>query len=119
VDVRIPHAWGGPLGMPRDWLPSIWLDRRTGIGAAYGYTGQGVSTSNLAGRALADLVLDRDSDLRALPFVGHRSRRWEPEPARWLAIRTVQRALKRIDDRGARTGRAPTGRSLAERIARH
>jgi glycine/D-amino acid oxidase-like deaminating enzyme len=119
VDVRIPHAWGGPLGMPRDWLPSIWLDRRTGIGAAYGYTGQGVATSNLAGRALADLVLDRDSDLRALPFVGHRSRRWEPEPARWLAIRTVQRALKRIDDRGARTGRAPTGRSLAERIARH
>jgi glycine/D-amino acid oxidase-like deaminating enzyme len=119
ADVRISHAWGGPLAMPRDWLPNIWVDRRTGFGGAFGYTGQGVATSNLAGRALADLVLGHESALRALPFVGHRSRRWEPEPVRWLAIRAVQQALRRIDDRAARTGRPPSGRSLAERVARH
>ena len=25
-DVRFSHAWGGPLGVPRDWMPSIGYD---------------------------------------------------------------------------------------------
>ena len=46
--------------------------------------GDGVTAANVAGRTLADLVLGRDSDLTRLPWVQHRSRRWEPEPLRWL-----------------------------------
>lgn len=117
--VRFTHRWGGPLGMPRDWLPTFHYDAVTGLGGAYGYTGQGVATSNLAGRVLADLVTSGDTPFRDLPMVGHRSRSWEPEPLRWLGARYLQTALARLDARAARTGRPPTGRSLAERLVRH
>jgi glycine/D-amino acid oxidase-like deaminating enzyme len=117
--IGFTHEWGGPLGMPRDWLPTFSLNRATGIGGAFGYTGQGVAAANLAGRTLTDLITDTPSPLRELPMVGHRSRRWEPEPLRWIAARYLQGALARIDERGQRTGRAPTGRSLAERLIRH
>ena len=62
---RVTHAWGGALGIPRDWCASVGLDRGTGLGWAGGYVGDGVSTTNLAGRTLRDLVLGRDTDLTA------------------------------------------------------
>jgi glycine/D-amino acid oxidase-like deaminating enzyme len=117
--VRVTHRWGGPLAMPRDWLPSFRYDPATGIGAAYGYTGQGVAATNLAGRVLADLIVHGDTPYRDLPMVGHHSRAWEPEPLRWLGARFVQTALTRREARAERTGRRPTGRSLGERLARH
>ncbi|HEY0444487.1 MAG TPA: FAD-dependent oxidoreductase [Candidatus Limnocylindrales bacterium] len=118
-DVEFTHAWGGPLGMPRDWHPTFSFDRRSGIATARGYVGHGVSTSNLAGRTVADLIGERKTELTELPFVGHRSRNWEPEPFRWIGVRFAQEALGRVDARSDATGRPPSGRSLAERIARH
>jgi glycine/D-amino acid oxidase-like deaminating enzyme len=117
--VRVTHRWGGPLGMPRDWCPSFRHDPATGLATAYGYTGQGVATTNLAGRVLADLIVDGDTPYAELPMVGHRPRRWEPEPLRTLGARYLQRSLARLDAKAARTGRAPTGRTLAERLLRH
>jgi glycine/D-amino acid oxidase-like deaminating enzyme len=117
--VGFSHAWGGPLGMPRDWHPTITHDPSRGIAGAWGYVGHGVATSNLAGRTLAELILERPSPRTELPLVGHRSRSWEPEPLRWLGIRFTQAAIERVDRKAERTGRAPSGRSLAERIARH
>jgi glycine/D-amino acid oxidase-like deaminating enzyme len=117
--VSFSHSWGGPVGMPRDWMPTVRLDRRTGIATARGYTGQGVATSNLAGRALADLITGVDSPLLELPVVGHRSPDWEREPLRWLGVRYMQHAYARLDRQAQRTGRAPGGRSLAERLGRH
>lgn len=115
----IAAQWGGPLGMPRDWLPNFRHDPATGIAAAWGFTGQGVAASNLAGRTLTDLITGHDTPLTHLPMAGHRSRHWEPEPLRWLGARYIQRSLARIDERAERTGRAPNGRSLAERLMRH
>lgn len=117
-DVRFTHAWGGPLGMPRDWHPSISYDEASGIAVAGGYTGHGVSTSNLAGRTLADLITGVRSPLTELPLVGHRSPRWEPEPLRWLGVRYAQWAMGRLDRRIDATGLPPTGRTLAERLSR-
>jgi glycine/D-amino acid oxidase-like deaminating enzyme len=96
-DVRFTHAWGGPLGVPRDWCASVGLDRGTGLAWAGGYVGDGVSTTNLAGRTLTDLVLRRKSDLVRLPWVGHHSRPWEPEPLRWLGINAGLRAMTAAD----------------------
>lgn len=118
-EVRFSHAWGGPLGMPRDWHPTVSFDRRTGLASARGYIGHGVSTANLAGRVLADLILERESELTHLPLVNHRSPNWEPEPLRWLGIRYVQWALARIDAGIERTGRFPRRFSLARWLARH
>jgi glycine/D-amino acid oxidase-like deaminating enzyme len=83
---RITHRWGGPLGITRDWNASVGIDAATRLAWAGGYVGDGLSTTNLAGRTLCDLILGRDSELTSLPWVNHRSRRWEPEPARWLGV---------------------------------
>jgi len=104
-DVRFTHAWGGPLGIARDWAASVGLDRATGLAWAGGYVGDGVGTSNLAGRTLADLILQRDTDLVTLPWVEHRSRRWEPEPLRWLGINAGLQAMRLADWEERRTDR--------------
>ena len=80
------HAWGGPLGIARDWHPSVTWDPATRTGSAGGYVGDGVAATHLAGRTLADLVLGRDTALTSLPWVGHRPPVWEPEPLRWLGV---------------------------------
>ncbi len=91
------HEWGGPLGIARDWMASVGLDRTTGVGWAGGYVGDGVSTTNLAGRTLADLITEADSTLVSLPWVNHRSRSWEPEPVRWLGINAGLRTMTTAD----------------------
>jgi glycine/D-amino acid oxidase-like deaminating enzyme len=103
--VAFTHSWGGPLGIARDWAASVGLDRATGLAWAGGYVGDGVGTSNLAGRTLADLVTGRDTELVTLPWVNHRSRRWEPEPLRWLGINAGLRAMQVADWEERRTGR--------------
>jgi glycine/D-amino acid oxidase-like deaminating enzyme len=113
------HAWGGPLGMPRDWMPTTSYDRTMGVARAGGYTGSGVSTANLFGQVLADLITDQNSPLTALPMVNHQSPRWEPEPFRWLGIRYAQEGFAKLDREAERTGKAPTGRTLVEKIGRH
>ncbi len=117
--VGFSHAWGGPLGMPRDWHPTIAFDPGTGIATARGYVGHGVSTTNLAGRTLSDLITGEHSPLTDLPLVNHRSPNWEIEPFRWIGVRYAQWALGRLDEQTARTGKPPSGRSLAEWVARH
>ncbi len=104
-DVQFTHEWGGCLGIARDWAASVGLDRSSGIGWAGGYVGDGVSTTNLAGRTLADLVTGTTSDLVTLPWVNHHSRGWEPEPLRWLGINAGLRAMSLADAEEARTGR--------------
>ncbi|MCW2764671.1 MAG: dependent oxidoreductase [Nocardioides sp.] len=94
---RVTHAWGGALGIPRDWCASVGLDREAGLGWAGGYVGDGVSTTNLAGRTLRDLVLGHDTELTRLPWVGHRSPDWEREPLRWLGINAGLRAMTLAD----------------------
>jgi glycine/D-amino acid oxidase-like deaminating enzyme len=86
ADVGVSHHWGGVLGVPRDTRPSVGLDRASGLGWGGGYIGSGVASSNAAGRTLADLVLGHDTDLVRLPWVGHVSPTWEPEPVRWIGI---------------------------------
>ncbi len=101
---RIDHAWCGVLGVPRDWCATVGLDPATGLGWAGGYVGVGVSTSNLAGRTLADLVLRRETDLVHLPWVNRRVKDWEPEPFRWLGVHGMYALLNAADRREDRPG---------------
>ncbi|HET8897113.1 MAG TPA: hypothetical protein VFN04_07570, partial [Protaetiibacter sp.] len=55
-DAEVTHRWGGPLGVPRDWHAAVRYDPATRIGWAGGYVGDGLSTTNLAGRTLAELL---------------------------------------------------------------
>ncbi len=95
--VDVTHSWGGPLGVPRDWHASVCYDPKTGIGSAGGYVGDGLSTTNLAGRTLADLVTGQSTELTGLPWVDHRSPRWEPEPWRFLGSNLGLAAMAAAD----------------------
>lgn len=117
--VRFTHAWGGPLGVPRDFMPTMRFDPAQNVASARGYVGNGVATANLAGRVLADLIAGARTPLTELPCVNHRSPNWEIEPLRWLAVHYIQRAYWNLDQKAARTGIAPAGKSLAERLTRH
>ncbi|MGW3134335.1 NAD(P)/FAD-dependent oxidoreductase [Streptomyces sp. NPDC001139] len=115
--VRIEHAWSGVLGVPRDWCATVTLDRSTGLGWAGGYVGSGVATTNLAARTLRDLVqLDsgqgQRTELTELPWVGHKVRKWEPEPLRWLGVQGMYATYRAADER-ERTGHGVRSSRLA------
>lgn len=96
-DVPVTHRWGGPLGVPRDWFPSVGYDRDSKLAWAGPYVGDGVATSNLAGRIVRNLLLDQRDDLNDLPIVNHRSKRWEVEPFRWLGVNAGLQAAAAAD----------------------
>ncbi|MFE2631675.1 NAD(P)/FAD-dependent oxidoreductase [Streptomyces sp. NPDC059374] len=122
--VRVAHAWSGVLGVPRDWCATVTLDRSTGLGWAGGYVGSGVATANLAARTLRDLV-QQDSgqggrtDLTELPWAGHKVRKWEPEPLRWLGVHGLYAAYRAADRREQGTSSAESSRlaRVADRVA--
>jgi glycine/D-amino acid oxidase-like deaminating enzyme len=117
---RIDHRWGGPLGVPRDWFSSVGFDRPGGLAWAGGYVGDGVASSNLAGRTLADLITGTASSLTDLPWVQHRSPDWEPEPWRWLGVRAASALPASIDRAEHRSGRTPVLRTwLASHVLGH
>jgi glycine/D-amino acid oxidase-like deaminating enzyme len=116
----LAHAWCGVLGVPRDWCATAGFDSATGIGWAGGYVGLGVSSSNLSGRTLRDLLLGRDTELTRLPWVNRTVRKWEPEPLRWLGVHSMYELYRVADAREAR-GLARTSRlaALADRLTGH
>jgi len=114
--VRVSHTWGGPIGIPRDWYSSVGLDRVSGRAWAGGYVGDGVGTTNLAGRTLRDLVLGEETELTALPWVGHQSPLWEPEPLRWLAVNAAMKAMASADSYEERTGKQSRRATMVKRL---
>ncbi|WP_308250195.1 NAD(P)/FAD-dependent oxidoreductase [Sphaerisporangium fuscum] len=115
---KIQHSWCGVLGVPRDWCSTVHVDHRTGLGWAGGYVGSGVTTTNLAGRTLRDLVLRRETELTGLPWVGRQVRQWEPEPLRWIGVQMIY-ALFRAADRheNAQMGRTSAYARVANLIS--
>jgi glycine/D-amino acid oxidase-like deaminating enzyme len=111
-DVAITHRWGGALGVPRTWCPSVSLDPATGLAALGGYVGQGVAISNLAGRTLAELIAGEQTERTGLVWVNQQPGSWEPEPLRWLAVAGVTKAGDRADRAESRGG----GSGLAGRL---
>jgi len=106
ADAEVTHAWGGPLGIARDWFSSVGIDAATRMAWAGGYVGDGLSTTNLAGRTLRDLILGASTELTTLPWVNHRSKRWEPEPFRYVGINAGLRLAGTADRAEDRKGRA-------------
>lgn len=104
-EARITHHWGGPLAVPRDWHPSVSIDRSARRIAAGGYVGDGVAISHLAGRTVAAVIAGVDSADLDLPFVDHATRRWEPEPLRWIGVNAGLRLPVAADKIEARSGR--------------
>ena len=96
--IGVTHHWGGVLGVPRDLLPGVGFDR-----AARASRGPAATPARAwppptpPAAASADLIRGVDSDLTRLPWVGHRSRRWEPEPLRWLGVHATTAHARATD----------------------
>jgi glycine/D-amino acid oxidase-like deaminating enzyme len=114
--INVSHKWGGPIGVPRDWYSSVGLDRASGRAWAGGYVGDGVGTTNLSGRTLRDLILGEKTELTTLPWVGHQSPLWEPEPLRWLAVNAAMKAMASADGYEERTGRQSRRATMVKRL---
>ena len=106
--------------MPRDLMPSVKIDYKTGIASAGGYTGDGVTLSYVAGNALADLVTKPAmvTDFTRLPFVQHHSKKWEVEPLRWLGVNAGLALAKRADHVENKKGSVSKASSLLGRLLR-
>ena len=115
--VRISHAWCGVLGVPRDWCATVGVDERTGLGWAGGFVGSGLTATNLAARTLRDLVLGDRSPLTTLAWANRPTRKWEPEPFRWLGVSTAYALSRQADRREVRTNRPSRLSALAHRIS--
>ncbi len=115
-DAKITHRWGGSLGIPRDWFPAVGYDQARGYAWAGGYVGDGVAASNLAGRTLAGLITGRESHLTRLPWVNHRSPKWEIEPLRWVGVRTSLAVFGSADRTEQKSGKPALRARLMRRI---
>ena len=110
--VRLTNAWCGVLGVPRDWCATVGVDQRTGLGWAGGFVGTGLAATNLAARTLRDLVQGESTPLTDLAWTNSPTRRWEPEPFRWLGVSSTYALSRQADRLEARTGR-PSALSTA------
>lgn len=115
-DAQVTHRWGGAIAASRDWCSSVGHDRATGLAWAGAYVGDGVATTNLAGRTLSDLIRGETTELTSLPWVGHRSKLWEPEPLRWIGVNAALTAMASADEREARTGRPSKRATYVKRM---
>jgi glycine/D-amino acid oxidase-like deaminating enzyme len=102
---RIERAWGGPIDVSPTHLPFVTTLPGGRAHAAFGYTGNGVGPSHLAGRTLAALALGRDDGAAALPIVGPPPR-IPPEPLRVIGAAAIRRALVAKED-AEQDGRRP------------
>ena len=116
--IAFTHSWAGYLGVSRDWTPTIAFDPHTKVGQLFGYTGRGVSTTNISGRILAGMITGKPTGLEFLPSVGNSSPRWEPEPLRWLGVRYVQDGFARMDAAARNNRPAPFDAPLVRRLSK-
>lgn len=106
--ISFTHAWGGCMGVSRSLRPSVNFDRDQRVGWAGGYFGNGVGASHLAGRTMAELVSGENTERTETPWVNpaDADRRWEPEPLRWLGVKSRARLMHWADR--AEHSRSPT-----------
>ncbi|RAE50578.1 FAD-dependent oxidoreductase, partial [Burkholderia multivorans] len=107
-DFEVAHAWRGALGVTRDWCAGIFFDPEQRIGVARGYAGHGVTATHLAAKTLLDRAGGTPTPLTALPWNDHVSGQWEPEPIRWLGIRSMYRIFNLADEWERATGATKT-----------
>ena len=87
---RITHAWGGPIDASPTHLPLVLPLRRGRAFVAAGYTGNGVGPTDMVGRTLASLALDRRDEAASLAFVDPGAHRVPPEPFHWVGGEAIR-----------------------------
>ena len=116
-DRRLTHAWGGPIDVSPSHIPQVGSLPGAPVHFAFGYTGNGVGPSQLAGRILASLALDRRDAPTRLPIVDSGPGAFVPAGAAGLAGR-IARAHRAGPPRANRAGGRAGGRADPCRLRR-
>ncbi len=87
--VRYTHRWGGPVSVPVDMAPALGYAGDRNVIYSLGCVGHGVSLTHLNGRTVADLVLERKTDLTDVFFVNRRTIPWPPRPLQGLLVKGI------------------------------
>jgi glycine/D-amino acid oxidase-like deaminating enzyme len=117
ADIPVVESWSGPIDRSATGLPAFGRFSDPRIHYAIGYTGHGVAATAIGGRAIADAILDRDTEWTEVARLLRRAQQrvFPPEPLRYLAGRAVQKAVV-CKERAERRGR-PAG-PVAGRLAK-
>ncbi|WP_321945330.1 FAD-dependent oxidoreductase [Paraburkholderia sp. J10-1] len=106
-DVRISHAWSGPIDRTYDSLPVFGtLSGTNHIHYGVGWSGNGVGPSRIGGRILASLALQRKDEWSGCALVERNAKSFPPEPIKYLGGSLVRGAVRRKESREA-VGSAP------------
>lgn len=89
-EIQFTHEWGGPVSVPLDMAPAIGFAGDKNVVYSLGTVGHGVSMTQLNGRTVADLILERKTDLTDVFFVNRRTIPWPPEPLRNIAVKAIR-----------------------------
>ena len=94
--VSITHRWSGPVALTLSRLPTMGVrGAHRNLYFALGYSGHGITLSNLAGKVLTDLYSGSGERWRGLPFFEQKLRYVPSEPLRFLGYHAYTRLTGR------------------------
>jgi glycine/D-amino acid oxidase-like deaminating enzyme len=105
-DVKFTFRWGGPVSVTLQMAPAIGMVGDARAWYSVGCVGHGVAPTHLNGQTIADLLLERKTDLTSIWFVERKPIAWPPEPLRWIASQALLGYLHTEDwwyERGMKT----------------
>jgi glycine/D-amino acid oxidase-like deaminating enzyme len=97
ADRELTHAWGGPIDVSPSHVPQVGTLPHGPVQYAFGFTGNGVGPTHLAGKTMAARALDRRDEVANLPLPESAGAWVPPEPLAVLGGRAIRHALVRAD----------------------
>lgn len=103
-DVAFTHKWGGAIDTCSRFFPFFTTGHGGMVAYTAGFTGLGVGASRFAARVMLDLLSGESTDLTRLDMVRKLPKPFPPEPAAWLGVQMMTKALIKSDENEGRRG---------------
>jgi len=102
--VVFSHKWGGAIDTCSRFFPFFTTGYGGKVAYTAGFTGLGVGASRFAGRVMLDLLSGGKTELTELDMVRKMPKPFPPEPAAWLGVQMMTKALIKADENEGRRG---------------
>jgi len=96
-DLNFNYIWSGPIALTPNRMPLMGvMGEYKNIYYSLGYNGHGVTLANLGGKVMVDLYCGNTLQLHELPFVKTQSKKFLPDPLRYLGFNFYWKLFKKI-----------------------